>query len=254
MHQHEAAEGFNHLTHGFANGIVWSDGRADGNATVFCDLRGHIADAANIDVAMLLGKTEFRGEMLAHKVAVEQCDWPAACFQEFGAQDVGDSRFSRAGKSSKENRQALLVPWWIAAAQFVNHFWVGKPAGDIASFIQTLAQFGTRDAQDARSLRHFVIGHVLILILEIHHHVEGHHVDAQLRLVLFEKFLGFIRAVERLSVGVIPGTCVISSNDQVGTAVVLADDTVPDCFAGPTHAHRQRQHHQLHRSRRILRK
>ena len=77
--------------------------------------------------------------MLADKVAVEQCYRPAACFQEFRAQDVSDSRFSRAGKSGKENRQALLVPWWIAAAKLVNHFGIGKPAGDIASFIQTLA-------------------------------------------------------------------------------------------------------------------
>src|SRR5712692_2244450 len=60
VNQDEAAEGLNDLTHRLADRIIGSDGGADGDAAVLGNLRGDIADAANIDVAMLLGETKVR--------------------------------------------------------------------------------------------------------------------------------------------------------------------------------------------------
>src|SRR5437667_5893676 len=60
MHQDEAAQRLDHSTHVFASSIVRSDGRADGDASIFRDLRSHVADTADVNVAMLLGEAEFR--------------------------------------------------------------------------------------------------------------------------------------------------------------------------------------------------
>src|SRR5690349_20253263 len=61
MHQDKTSVGFNHLPHVLAGHIVRSDRRADCDAAVLRNLRSNIADTANVDVAVLLGKTEFRG-------------------------------------------------------------------------------------------------------------------------------------------------------------------------------------------------
>ena len=71
--------------------------------------------------------------------------------------------------------------------------------------------------------------------------------------MLFESFLGFIRAVERFTAFVLAGAGMVATNNQVTTSVVLADQCVPDGFAGTAHAHGQRQEGELGRAGRELR-
>ena len=54
--------------------LVGGDGRADGDAAVLGDLGGDPADAADVDVPVLLREAELGGEVLADDVAVEQGD------------------------------------------------------------------------------------------------------------------------------------------------------------------------------------
>ena len=67
--------------------------------------------------------------------------------------------------------------------------------------------------------------------------------------MLLHELLRVVRAVERLAVAVVAGTRVVTADDEMRAAVVLADDRVPDGLARTAHAHRERQQAQ---GRRLL--
>src|SRR5580658_2568129 len=125
VHQYKPAERFNHLPYRGARRLVRSDRSADRDAAVFCDLGTNIADAPDVDVAMLLGESEFARQVFAHQIAIEQSDGTSAELQKFRDQRVGDRRFARPRKPGKENGNALLVSRRIAAAQFLHDFGIG---------------------------------------------------------------------------------------------------------------------------------
>ena len=81
--------------------------------------------------------------------------------------------------------------------------------------VQPLAQFGARNVQHARSRLYFVGRHVTVFVFEVHHHVERHHGDADLRFMLLEQLLRFVRTVERLAVGILARSGVIAADDEV---------------------------------------
>ena len=55
--------------------------------------------------------------------------------------------------------------------------------------------------------------------------------------MFLEQFLRLVRPVEWFAVGIFSGTGVVAAYDQVRTAVVLANDAVPDGLAWSAHAH-----------------
>src|SRR5438874_8217482 len=124
--------------------------------------------------------------MLAHKIAVENRHWTAAHFKKLGEQHVGNCGFSRTRKSGEEDRDALLVPWRIAAPQLAHHLWVREPCRNVAAFVQAVAQLGSGDVQNTRALRNLVIWNVNVLIFQIDHHVKRHHSYADGFLMLLE--------------------------------------------------------------------
>jgi hypothetical protein len=63
--------------------VVRDDRRTDGDAAIFGNFEGDIADAANIDVAVLFGKNQFAGNGLRTRCAVEQRALTPAHSQEF---------------------------------------------------------------------------------------------------------------------------------------------------------------------------
>src|SRR5713101_227394 len=206
VNQNKPAERFNHLSHRFASRLIRSDRSADRDAAVLRDLGSNIANAADVDVAMLLGESEFARQVLAHQIAVEQSDRTSAHLEEFGDQSVGDGRFARSRKPGKENGDALFVPRRIAAAQFLHHFGIGEPRRDVAAFIEALAQFRPGDVEYLGALRYFVGRNVTVFVLQIHHHLEGNHDYTHFLLMLLKQFLGIIRTVEVLAVGILSGT------------------------------------------------
>src|SRR5262245_59291503 len=74
----ERAGLFDHLAHAPTRRGVGRDWRADGDSAVARDFRGHVADAQDVDVAMLARESELAGKMLANEVAVEHGHVPPA--------------------------------------------------------------------------------------------------------------------------------------------------------------------------------
>ena len=96
-----------HCADVFAGGVVGRDRGADGDAAVLRDLRGDVADAADVDVAVFLREAELAREVFPDEVAVEDRDRAAADFEELRHQDVGDRGFAGAGEAGEEDREAL---------------------------------------------------------------------------------------------------------------------------------------------------
>src|SRR4030095_3809541 len=58
-----------------------------------------------------------------------------------------------------------------------------------------------RSCVHARLRRHFVFGEILIPVFHIDHHLEGHHLDTDLRFMFAEQLLRLVRPVEWLALG-----------------------------------------------------
>ena len=71
--------------------------------------------------------------------------------------------------------------------------------------------------------------------------MEGHDLDSELVAVLLDGILGVIGTVKVNALAVLSRTGVVTADDEMGRAVVLADDSVPDGFARATHTHGERQ-------------
>ncbi len=165
-------------------------------------------------------------------------------------QHVGDGRLARPRQAGEEDRETLLVAGRVAAPQLGGHIGVGEPRGDLPALVEPRAQVGARDVEHPGPEGHLVLGLVLVEVGHVHHHLERHHGDAELGGVGGQQLLGVVGTVERLAVGVVARPGVVAAHDQVGAAVVLADDGVPHRLAGPSHAHgqgQQRQHGGVHR-------
>jgi hypothetical protein len=94
VHENKSTDRLDHLAQLLANCIVGGDGSANGNATVFRDFRCNVADAPDVDIAMLLGETEFGRKMLSYQIAIQQRYGTATGLQELGAKNIGDGGFS----------------------------------------------------------------------------------------------------------------------------------------------------------------
>src|SRR5437764_701093 len=105
---------------------------------------------ASLSMCMMISWAAASGDALA------ELNRTTTNFQIFGKQNVGDGGFPRARQAREENRHALAVARRIAAAQLLHYLWISEPAGDIPSFVQTLAQFGPRDVKDACAVLHLI--------------------------------------------------------------------------------------------------
>ena len=87
---------------------------------------------------MLMSRCSFEkpssdGEVLAHEVAVEQGDRPAADLQQLDQQRVGEGRLAGAGEAGEEDREALPVrARRVAARQLALDLREGEPGRDLA--------------------------------------------------------------------------------------------------------------------------
>ena len=253
MDLEEGAVGLDHLAHRGPGRLVGRDRGADGDAAVLGDLRGDVADAADVDVAVLLGEAELGGEVLAHHVAVEQRHRAAAHLHQLGHQRVGDRRLARAGEAGEEDGEALVRRAAAStAAQLLDDGREGEPVGDLEPFLQAAAQLGAGDVEDGLALLDLVARLVLRLLLDVDHLLEVDHLDADLVLVLAEQLLGVVGAVEGLALAVLARAGVVAADDHVGAAVVAADDAVPDRLARAAHAHREVEERQRGGRGRVL--
>ncbi len=104
------------VAHVVAGGAVGADGRADHRAAVAHDLRRHVADAADVDVAVFLAEAQTLGQVRAHHVAVQHRHLAAMLQQQLG-QHLGGGRLARAAQAGEPDADALLVAGRVGLGQ-----------------------------------------------------------------------------------------------------------------------------------------
>lgn len=106
---------------------------------------------------------------------------------------------------------------------------------------ETLAELSTGDVEGADTGGDLVLGTVLVVVGAVCNLLELDDLDSQFSLVLLDGVLSVVRTVELLTLGVLTGTGVVTTNNEVSGTMVLPDDGVPDGLAGTTHTHGQGQ-------------
>src|SRR5437667_7359291 len=135
MHHNKSANWLDHGAHMLASGVIRRDRSTNCNTAIFGDLGSDISDAVNVEVSMFLGKAKFGRKMLANQITIQKCYWSAAHFEKFGDENAGNRRFTGAREASEKDCQALFVPWWKTAPQFLYDLRIGKPCRNVAALI-----------------------------------------------------------------------------------------------------------------------
>ena len=190
---------------------------------------------------MLFGEGQLRGQVLPHHVTVEQRHRTTASLQQFGHHRVGDGGFARARETGEKQGEALLIPWRMGLAQLLHHVGIGEPFVDLQPLTQATAQFSAGNVQLGLVLAHLVDGHVLGALLHVNHGLERYHFDTDLVGVLGHHLLRIVWAVEILALRVLARSGVVTADDEVGTAMVTPDQSVPQRFTWASHPHGQVQ-------------
>ena len=146
-----------------------------------------------------------------------------------------------AGEAGEEDGEALPVARRVGAAQLLDHLGEREPVRDLQPFLQAAAQLGAGEREHRLARLDLVLGARTGRGSASRPVRERHHRDVELVLVLREQLLGGVGAVEGLAGAVVAGAGMVAADDQVGAAVVLADDRVPERLARAGHAHGQRQ-------------
>ena len=108
VHFDKGTELLNALTDLTAGGGIGRDRRADGDATVLGDLGRDIADALDVEIAVLFREAQLGGQVLTHNIAVQKGHGAATHFHQLDHQRVGDGGFARAGEAGEEHGEALI--------------------------------------------------------------------------------------------------------------------------------------------------
>ena len=233
--------------------VVRRDRGADGDAAVLGDFRRDVADAADVDVAVLLREAELAREVLAHQVAVEDRDRPAAELEQLREQHVGDRALAASRERPVKNTVKPCLPraGWLRRSSFTTSGYENQLGISVPRARRSRSSVPLMSSVFL-SLRHFVDGVVLVFVRHEDHLLEVDHLHAELFFVLLHELLSIVRAVERLAGVVLAGAGVVAADDEVRAAVVLADDRVPDRFARAAHPHRQRQQREVGRVLRVV--
>ena len=238
-------EGSAQVRNGLASGLprvlVGSNGGGDDGSTGAGQLTGDEGNALDVLVAVLTAEAQLRRELVAHGVTQQQRDGATTLLVQGDLQSTGDGILARVHVTGKEDGETLEGTRGARLAQDLDNFGVREPLGDVGTGAQTLAQFGPGDVQGTDALRDLVLGLVLVNVGAVGDLLELDDLNAQLGLVLLDGVLGVVGTVEVDTLGVLPGTGVVTTNNEVGGTMVLPDDGVPDGLTGTTHPHGQGQ-------------
>jgi len=215
------------------------DGRRNDGRAGPRQLRRNKGDAGNVLVAVLLAEAQLGRELVADRLAEEERHGPSALLVQGDLQGPRDLILAAVLVSRQEDGEALLRPRRVRLPQHLDNLGVREPLGDLAAAAETRAELCSRDVERADALGDLVDGCVLVAVGEICHHLEGDDNDAELVLVLLHLVLGVVGAVKVDALAVLAGAGVVTPDDEVGGAVVLADDGVPDSLARASHSHGQ---------------
>ena len=217
--------------------LIGGDGTNDGNTTRLSDVGSNVSDTLDRGVSVLLGVTEVGGKVPPELITIKGGDGTATVLQESDGQSGSDGGLSGARETGEEDGETLPVAGRVGSPENLDHVGEGEPGRDINTLLEPAAELGTGDGLDATALGDLVNLKVLTAVLDVDHVVVGQDLDAELALEGTDQVLGIVVSVEVLSVSVLTGTGVVTTNDEVGGTVVLTDEGVPQSFPGSSHSH-----------------
>lgn len=229
------------LTGSLAGLLVGGDRGGDDSGTGTGQLTGNKGDALDVLVAVLAAETKLRGKLMTDSVTQQEGDGTSTLLVQGDLQSTGDGVLARVHVTSKEDGETLERTRGARLAQDLDNLGVGEPFGDVSTGAQTLTQLGTGNVKGADISGDLVLGLVFINVRAVGDLLELDDLDTQLALVLLDSVLSVVGAVEVLTLGVLTGTGVVTTNNEVGGTMVLPDDGVPDGLTGTTHTHGQGQ-------------
>lgn len=192
-------------------------------------------------MAILAAESQLRGELVTDGVTEQEGDGAASLLVEGDLESTGNSVLAGVHVPGKEDGETLSVARRARFAEDLDDFGVREPFGDGSTGAQAVAQLGTGDIQGLDARGYLVLGLVLIGVGQVGDLLELDDLDAELLPVLLDSVLSIVRAVEFLALGVLAGTSMVTSDDEVSGTVVLTDDGVPDGLTGTTHTHGEAQ-------------
>lgn len=232
---------FNKLSSVLASILIGRNGGSDDGSTGLGQLRGNKGDATNVQASVLAAEAQLGGELGAHRLTQQQRHGSTAALVQRRLEGTCDLVLAGVLVARQEDGEALFPRQWVLLSQHLDHLGVREPLGNLLAGPQAVSQLGTGNVHGAGALGDLVGRHVLVAVWDVNHLLELDHLDAELLAVLLHEDLRIIRAVVVLAVLVLAGAGVVTADDEVRGAVVLADDGVPQSLTGTAHSHGQRQ-------------
>lgn len=239
--QVEVAKLLDELLGALAVDLIGGDGGGDDGGAGAGQLTGDKGDAANVLAAVVAAEAELRGELRSDGLAEQEGDGAATLLVQGNLESTGNGVLAAVLVTSQEDSETLLRAGRVRLAEDLDDLGVREPLGDLTTASESGAQLGTGDVGGADVLGDSVDGSVLVAVGEVGHHLEGNDLDTELIPVLLDGVLGVVGAVEVDTLAVLAGAGVVTSDNEVGGTMVLADDGVPDGLTGTTHSHGQWQ-------------
>lgn len=217
--------------------LVRRNRSSDDSSTSTGEFSSDKADALDVLSSVLRGESEFGREFRTNGLAKEERHGATALFVELDLESTSDLVFAAVVETGEEECETLLGFGWVGFAESLDDGFVGEPVGDRSASTETATEFGTGDVHGLGARGDLVDRLVLVGGGNVGHLLEGDHFDTEFLGVLGDEGLRIVRAVKVLSARILTRTGVVTADDKVGNAKVLADDGVPERFPGTTHSH-----------------
>ena len=231
----------NDLTSMLSSILVRSNWSGDDSCASASEFGGNESNTANVAGAITATEAELRRQFRTNGLAKKERDGTAALLVQSDVEGTSNSILSAVLVAGEEDSETLSRTWRVRFSQNANNFGIGEPFRDFATVSETATELSARDVKSANASWDLILRTVLVTVWQVGHHLERYDLNTKLGLVLLDCVLCIIRTVEFLSLAVLPGSCMITANDEVRCTKVLADDGVPDSFARASHTHSQRQ-------------
>lgn len=160
---------------------------------------------------------------------------------EGNLESSGNGVLTRVVETGQEDSETLLGSRRVRLSENLDDTSVREPIGDGGTGSESLSELGTRDIGGGGTLGDLVDGLVLVRARKVGHGLEGNHLNLELILELRNELLGVVRTVKVLTLRVLTGTSVVSTDNEVGRTKVLSDKGVPDGLPGTSHSHSEGQ-------------
>lgn len=160
---------------------------------------------------------------------------------EGNLESSGNGVLTRVVETGQENSETLLGSRRVRLSKNLDDTSVREPIGDGGTGSESLSELGTRDIGGGGTLGDLVDRLVLVRARKVGHGLEGNHLNLELILEFGNELLGVVRTVKVLTLRVLTGTGVVSTDNEVGRTKVLSDKGVPDGLPGTSHSHSEGQ-------------